>query len=293
MKPTSIVRRAFAALLLVSASGCAALSPGAHWVSARSVTNPAQSPRLPEDTAYAAAATAIDRGDYAKALDLLQLARSRDPDDIRVLNAFGVVYDKLGRFDLSARYYRQAKALDPTSPIVASNQAYSQTLQLAMASPPLSPKLTNSHAPVLVEARQSTPQLTASRWSTAVRPAVIRLGVPTAAAAMRPLPLLTGHTLVIIDASGRSGGAEPVRRVLAHLGWSTRGSVSAVARPQAQTTIRYAAINVRAARALARTLPAGARLQPCEAQCSGLRLIVGADARTWAHPRSASRAQRS
>ena len=29
-------------------------------------------------------------------------------DDIRVLNAFGVVYDKLGRFDLSARYYDEA-----------------------------------------------------------------------------------------------------------------------------------------------------------------------------------------
>ncbi len=97
----------------------------------------------PDDGAYAAAATAIERRDYAEALDQLQAARERKPDDVRVLNAFGVVYDKLGRFDLSARYYGQAKALDPSSAIVEHNLAYSSELQgrlqPASASPVVAP----------------------------------------------------------------------------------------------------------------------------------------------------------
>ena len=56
-----------------------------------------------------------------------------------MLNAFGVVYDKLGRFDLSARYYAQAKAIAPRSMIVLGNIAYSHALQgLANHEPVLS-----------------------------------------------------------------------------------------------------------------------------------------------------------
>jgi hypothetical protein len=81
------------------------------------------------DGLYNDAVAAIERRDYAGALELLQAARERTGDDARLLNAFGVVYDKLGRFDLSERYYLRAQALDPKSPIVAQNLAYSQTLQ--------------------------------------------------------------------------------------------------------------------------------------------------------------------
>jgi Flp pilus assembly protein TadD len=84
---------------------------------------------LADDGLYLDAASAISRRDYPRALDLLQAARARKADDPRVLNAFGVVYDKLGRFDLSGAYYAQARALDPGSPIVAANMAYSAWLQ--------------------------------------------------------------------------------------------------------------------------------------------------------------------
>jgi hypothetical protein len=84
---------------------------------------------------YRDAASAIGRRDYGRALDLLQAARDRDPRDPRVPNAFGVVYDKLGRFDLSAEFYAQAETLDPGSPIVANNRAYSLMLQGKPASP--------------------------------------------------------------------------------------------------------------------------------------------------------------
>jgi hypothetical protein len=78
---------------------------------------------------YRDAASAIAQRDYGRALDLLEAARDRDPRDPRVPNAFGVVYDKLGRFDLSAEFYAEAEALDPGSSIVANNRAYSLMLQ--------------------------------------------------------------------------------------------------------------------------------------------------------------------
>jgi Flp pilus assembly protein TadD len=43
----------------------------------------------------------------------------------------GVVYDKLGRFDLSDRYYDQAEKADPGSRIVAKDRQYSMFLRSA------------------------------------------------------------------------------------------------------------------------------------------------------------------
>jgi hypothetical protein len=90
----------------------------------------AANPDVPADMGYySSAVDAINKRDYGLALNFLQAARASDPNSARVLNAFGVVYDKLGRFDLSTRYYAQAKVADPQSPIVARNTAYSQVLQ--------------------------------------------------------------------------------------------------------------------------------------------------------------------
>ncbi|CAN7474223.1 tetratricopeptide repeat protein [Caulobacter sp. LjRoot300] len=80
------------------------------------------------DRLYARAADAIRVRDYALALEVLQVAAVRAPADVRVLNAQAVIYDKLGRFDLSARYYARALAADPGSAIVAHNMAYSARL---------------------------------------------------------------------------------------------------------------------------------------------------------------------
>ena len=80
------------------------------------------------DRLYARAADAIRVRDYALALEVLQVAAVRAPADVRVLNAQAVIYDKLGRFDLSARYYARALAADPSSTIVAHNMAYSARL---------------------------------------------------------------------------------------------------------------------------------------------------------------------
>ena len=82
-----------------------------------------------DDIEYQGAVSAITDRDYGRALDYLQAARIVHANDVRVLNAFGVVYDKLGRFDLSARYYAQALAADPHSAIVLQNLDYSHVLE--------------------------------------------------------------------------------------------------------------------------------------------------------------------
>ncbi|HEV2365700.1 MAG TPA: LytR C-terminal domain-containing protein [Caulobacteraceae bacterium] len=229
----------------------------------------------PEDIDYQAAAYAIRRRDYALALDLLQSARELKADDVRVLNAFGVVYDKLGRFDLSGRYYAQATALDPTSPILANNIAWSRTLQsgsvaLAMAAPAGPPA--------------ARPVRTASRAPPAngverVAPGVIRL-VLNAPPRAPDMVQITGHPLIMVDASGRAD-AERVRVRLARLGWSAPAVAhNAPARPH--TEIRFPAPDAAAARALARTLPGPVELAACDRTCAGVELWIGADSASWA-----------
>jgi len=110
----------------VTAAGC--LATHAPPVKISAVRTPS-APMSRIDLYYAGAVRAIEARDYARALDYLQTARATAPDDVRVVNAFGVVYDKLGRFDLSRRYYAQARALDPTSKVVDNNLAYSERLQ--------------------------------------------------------------------------------------------------------------------------------------------------------------------
>jgi hypothetical protein len=124
------------------------------------------------DGYYADASAAIVAGDYGRALDLLQMARRGHEHDPRILNAFGVVYDKLGRFDLSARYYAQALAIEPDSPIVKGNLAYSDQLQqqwrtqndgsgaMVVAQPPTPPPPVVAAAPILPPAAPANPAAT-------------------------------------------------------------------------------------------------------------------------------------
>ncbi|MGZ3276949.1 MAG: LytR C-terminal domain-containing protein [Caulobacteraceae bacterium] len=111
----------------VTLAGCLA-APGARPVKLTAVNTPS-APASKIDLYYSGAVRAIETRDYARALDFLQTARAIAPEDVRVINAFGVVYDKLGRFDLSRRYYAEAKTLEPASKILENNLAYSERLQ--------------------------------------------------------------------------------------------------------------------------------------------------------------------
>jgi len=127
MRDRAIIRGGLAAALSVAAAACT--SGGDADYRARPLPEMGAQNISPESVLYEQAVTAIDQRDYATALDDLQQAREKNPNSARVFNAFGVVYDKLGRFDLSTRYYAQAMALDPGSRTVAQNMAYSKVLQ--------------------------------------------------------------------------------------------------------------------------------------------------------------------
>ena len=204
--------RTVAVLALVPGlAGCALWPRAVAWVDFRAVQTSEVQRFSRQDGYYNSAVAAIERRDYAAALDLLQAARATQPDDVRVLNAFAVVYDKLGRFDLSARYYEQAQRLDPASPVLARNIAYSARLQTRVAAPP-------SYA--LAATAPRTDAATRVAPAQAARLAVVRLAM-VAPAAVAPLaPGQTGRPLELVDLSGRAGGAASAGAALRRLGWS-------------------------------------------------------------------------
>jgi Flp pilus assembly protein TadD len=123
---------ALACLLAAGLGGCIHLPRQlANLIKARPATADLGQARSPEDRLYADAVKAIDDRDYGEAISLLQIARDSRPNDPRVLTAMAVVYDKLGRFDLSDRYYALADKADPGSRIVALDRRYSMFLRSA------------------------------------------------------------------------------------------------------------------------------------------------------------------
>jgi Flp pilus assembly protein TadD len=135
MKTTGLTSALLAGALLAGLGGCAHFPQKFASLFGHAKAVPADigqvGPYAAEDRLYADAVRAIDKRSYGEALDLLQVARDSRPSDPRVLTAMGVVYDKLGRFDLSDRYYDQAEQADPGSRIVAMDRRYSMILRNA------------------------------------------------------------------------------------------------------------------------------------------------------------------
>ncbi len=277
-----MMRRRIPPLLLTAAAviglgGCQYLSflhPRARLKPAVSNTQPQDiRPTGPDaliDRLYADAVTALKQRDYATALDALQLARARRPADPRVLTAMGVIYDKLGRFDLSARYYDEAEAADPGSKVVAIDRAYSERLQRAGAE--------ESDAAPMVTQVVTEQHVTALDRVVAVN----RADQDKADQALR-LPSVTliaevnAAGIEVLDATGEAGGANALRSRLVQAGWTIRHTgPTPVASPVSRVV--YPAAFERVARALARTLPFRATLQTCDS-CNRLRVVVGRGAR--------------
>lgn len=128
MRPRALLLLALATLGL---TGCLRFSPFTHAARVTPVSPNVTGSEVAsaQDRLYARAVWAIESRDYGRALDILQLAKDANPNDPRVLTALGVVYDKLARFDLSARYYTLAEQADPGSRIVAHDRGYSAFLQ--------------------------------------------------------------------------------------------------------------------------------------------------------------------
>jgi hypothetical protein len=172
-----ITSGAFAVGMLVGVSACVQLFDHSPDVKVRPVANMQGDRVAPDSEYYLSAVSAINSRDYATALEYLQAARAKEPENIRVLNAFGVVYDKLGRFDLSARYYAQAGALDPKSIIIAKNIAYSKALQ-GISAPDVS-QLASSETPPTATVRMAGAQtVPVSRVLAPAAPSTSLLSAP-------------------------------------------------------------------------------------------------------------------
>ena len=220
---------------VVGLSGCAAVPAEHHWVSVKPVRAAPQSQLTEVDGDYAAAVAAIDRRDYGLALDLLQTANARKGDDVRILNAFGVVYDKLGRFDLSSRYYARAHSADANSAIVASNEAYSAMLQGNSRSSAAAPSLL---------ARAATP-------APASLPAAVMLSAaPVAEAPQAPALTLAPSNVF------RTAASPAIRSVVPPVEWPTADPVHLAAAPNIAMPARLSPAPVaEAAQAPALALP--------------------------------------
>ena len=261
-----------------------------EWVKVRSIQTTQNGDR--NDGYYASARSQIERGDYGQALLYLHAARQRDPNDARVLNALGVVYDKLGRFDLSARYYAEANIAEPGSPIISRNLAYSAELQALASGERREARQTQATqvfppaAPAVMATVTLRPAIPAPRLVAAGNN-VLRLEIPTQTAAVIPNGRVTGYPLAVVDATGQRGVAERVRHELAGRGWSAPASAVSTVLVAASTEIQYTEYQTRVAKALARTLPVAPKMVLCTEACTGIRLIVGRDAAAWGFGKSA------
>jgi len=278
-------------------TACAPLFPtGSDWRSWLS-QDVAQTSRDPATTYYDRAVTAIRDRHYALALDYLQAARVGKLDDVRILTAFGVIYDKLGRFDLSARYYTQAAQIDPKSTIVMADMAYSRKLQ-GLAGPPAGSAELAEAAPMTVgtsglfqpgtgiphdQAMTRPVQLVkgaADDVSVATRTSAGEVVVVRQVTSSRPSAvkavLLTGHPLLLVNASGQADPAQSIRAHLAGLGWTVSSRTDQAPNPQQMSAIFYQPPFIHAAQALARTISYPVHIVP-DNEAMGLRLMLGRD----------------
>ena len=271
-------------LLLLGAGllGACALLPKHHaFAKITPISTPIAQSDREDDGLYADAVRAINARDYATALDHLQSARQRDANDIRVLNAFGVVYDKLGRFDVSAHYYALAAAIDPSSAIVTQNLAYSTLLQHAAQ---------RDSGPALAEAQ---PKPGAVGRIVEIAPGIARFDGPIGAPPQITLPRgITGHPLALVDAAG-GHSIEPVRLELTRLGWTAPRLAERMAPTQPQSKIIYPAAARVVALALARTLPRHVDMLVCADGCESVQLVLGQDSAGWKYRASRDAAHRA
>lgn len=120
----SALKLALLASAAILASGCSADWPKqdlAYRLDQRSAVEAADHYRLGKRQ--------FASGLYGMALKSFRTALAREPSSIDLLNAVAATYDKLGRFDLSERYYARAIAIDPRSVPTLNNVGYSFLLR--------------------------------------------------------------------------------------------------------------------------------------------------------------------
>ncbi|MDP3175227.1 MAG: hypothetical protein Q8M88_12420 [Phenylobacterium sp.] len=250
--------------------GCTSIPKAWSWlqpektVAVRSIVTPTTfGAQTSIDRAYEAASREIEARRYGRALELLQYARDVAPSDVRVLNALGVVYDKLGRFELSARYYADALKSEPGSPIVLANVKYSTLLQGRYLA------LQEDAGGLVAVAQPATPP------APILAAAAPGLHLAQSVITPRTAPLLVGRRLNIVAGIAAADSATRLRDQLVARGWSVAREIETVRAPQVHSLIEFPAQHREAALALARTLPFEARLVDCKSTCQGLVIVLG------------------
>ena len=177
----------------------------------------------------------------------------------------GVVYDKLGRFDLSSRYYDLAEAADPGSKVVAIDRAYSVILQQHAAQP------------AVVLAASSNPLPRAVAASVALPPDGASPPEPRAVA-------LLGHGVRIVNATGGVGVAEAIQTRLASQGWSLIRAPNGTGNAVRVSRLSYPPSAEMVANGLSHSLSFPVNLDSC-ASCTSVELVIGTDALPYPEPR--------
>jgi LytR cell envelope-related transcriptional attenuator/Tetratricopeptide repeat len=137
MTKLTLLTTSAVAVGLIGLSACAIAPLKIRPVNTSSLESQAPSSKV--DLLYAQGREALVAGDLAAALELFHGARRSGPDDIRVLNGLAVIYDRLGRYDLSANYYDRARELDPNSAVLQANLALSNQMRASHGLPSQTP----------------------------------------------------------------------------------------------------------------------------------------------------------
>lgn len=71
----------------------------------------------------------LESGRYGSAIEYFSRRHAENREDMEALMGLAIAYDKIGRFDLSRRYYVQALNLEPQNVVLLNNYGYSLVLQ--------------------------------------------------------------------------------------------------------------------------------------------------------------------
>lgn len=168
----------------------------------RSISSPIAAAGRPVPERIAEARGYFALNNVGLALEAFRKALRDDPASVDALNGIAACYDRMGRFDLSRRYYEMALAIDPGDARLYANLAVSLDMQgkvaeaagvrtemrqrLAAAVPPPTPAPPAAETPAMPPQSAAPPTQAEAPPPPAARSVTVALGPPRPAAAAIP-----------------------------------------------------------------------------------------------------------
>lgn len=118
--------------MLITGAGAGALAAcaaGGDNVAVRPLASPLAAGRQPLNIRVAEGRAQFALGNVALALEAFRKGLREEPASVDALNGMAACYDRMGRFDLSRRYYEDALAIAPEDPRLYRNLALSLEMQ--------------------------------------------------------------------------------------------------------------------------------------------------------------------